>query len=154
MGRVGHRVRLVQHHQLGHRRRHVKQRRRRGELDDLLPHDVNAALVRGVQVEHHHVGRLPIDLAGAAENCARLAGAGRAVKKQVGHRPCRNKAAQQMNDASVVYDAIKGRGPVLFDPRQRFAGRRKGHSKVNRVFKIVPRGQRLYSVYPTLVHIE
>jgi len=52
---------------------------------NLAPHDADAAVVRGVELEHHrrHLAGA-VDLAGDCEHGGGLACAGRAVEEQVG----------------------------------------------------------------------
>ena len=78
---------------------------RAGEGLDLLAHHVDAAVVAGVELEHHlpHVAR-PVDLARQREDGRRLARAGRAVEEEM-REPLRTGAG------SVAYWGKRGVGP-------------------------------------------
>ena len=78
---LGHRVALVENDQL---ELVGEDRARRREVDDLLPHDADAAVVRGVELEDHrgHRGRA-VQGAGDGEDGGGLSRARGAVEEEV-----------------------------------------------------------------------
>ena len=124
--RIRHRIRLIQHNKLVPRRSALRRRSsntkdllgRRKRLD-LLAHDVDAAVVGGVELEDHlpHVLRA-VDVARQREDCRSLSSTGGPVEEEVGEAVCRDEFVEGREDVLVARDVGEGRGAVLFYPRK------------------------------------
>jgi len=123
--RVGHGIGLVEDDQLvarkgtGARARppHAEDLLRRGERLDLFAHDVDAAVVRRVQLQNHlpHVIH-PVYPPGQREYGRGLAGAGGAIEKQVRQPVGVDKLVDGCEDVLMSRDVGQGRRSIFLDP--------------------------------------
>jgi hypothetical protein len=120
-----HRIRLIQYNQLIRRHRLPARLARGGREDlpragerlDLLAHDVDAAVVGGVELENHLAHVLDaVDAARESEHGGGLAGAGGAVEEEVGEAVGFDEAVDGGDDVLVAGDVFEGVGAVFFDP--------------------------------------
>lgn len=90
---------------------------RAGERLDLLAHDVDAAVVGGVELEHHLPHVLDaVDAPGQCEDGGGLAGAGGAVEEEVGEAVGFHEAVDGGDDVLVAGDVFEGVGAVFLYP--------------------------------------
>jgi len=116
---LGHVVHFIQNDELG---AGAKERPRGDEAVDLIADDVNAALVGSVQVDHEPAVRVvhggSLVLVHEVDDGGGFAGAGGAVKQQVGEMPGGDDVAQHELVERVQHNVIKVGRPVFFHPRR------------------------------------
>ena len=122
----GHGVRFVQHDQLERPQRgrgspgrggRAEDLLRAGEGLDLFAHHVDAAVVAGVQFQHH-LSNIPVsvDAAGEGEDCGGFACAGGAIEEEVGEAVGVNEFVDGGEDVLVAGDVVEGVWSVFFYP--------------------------------------
>lgn len=90
-----------------------------GKLDDLLAHNVNSAVIAGVQLQNR-VPKLSAKHAPRTrQNSARLSRAARPVQQQVRHAATVDEFHDCLDDFLVRHQLVNFLRPILFHPRQR-----------------------------------
>jgi len=90
---------------------------RAGEGLDLVPHNIDTAVVGRIKLEHHLAHVLPaIYAAGERENGRGLAGTWGAVEEEVGEAVGFDEADDCREDVLMARDVFEGVGAVLLNP--------------------------------------
>ena len=118
LGTDGHGVCLVENDDLVPPRREAGHLLVCKELDGVA-HNVDAALVRRVQLQHALAVLVAQQRARQSQHARGLAAAGRAGKNQVRHVPLARKHKHAAQRLAVAHHVLQPPRPVLFHPRQK-----------------------------------
>ena len=99
---------------------------------DLLPHDVDATVVGGVQLKNHLSNVLDaVDASCQCKDSGRLARAWWAVEEEVGEAVCVDELVDSCEDVLVAGYVVEGVGAVFFNPRIKSATVYKSQKRVS-----------------------
>ena len=114
LGAIRHRIRLIQNYHLvlARRQRHLLLRERL----DAVAHDVDATLVRRVQLEHTLLVGVSEQRAREAQHAGRLASARWARQDQVGHVALLRQHLETSHSLSIAHDVLDLLWTVLLEP--------------------------------------